>query len=172
MQKQYLEAGKIVGTQGVRGELRIEPWCDSAEFLKGFHTLYLDAEGRVPVQVLSARVRRRQLVVSLDGVDSVEKADAYRGRILYLNRADASIPEGSYFVDDLLGLSVYDIDTFVYYGTLTDVMRTGANDVYQVTSIDKKNYLIPAVEPVVRKIDFDKGKIFIRPIKGIFDHED
>jgi 16S rRNA processing protein RimM len=171
MQKQYLEAGRIIGTHGVHGELRIEPWCDSAEFLKKFHTLYLDAKGDVPVTVLSSHVQKNQLIAALDGVDTVEKADVYRGKVLYLNRADVKIPKGIYFVDDLIGLSVYDADTFVYYGTLTDVMQTGANDVYQITSIDKKNYLIPAVAPVVSRIDFEKEKMFIRPIKGIFDDE-
>jgi 16S rRNA processing protein RimM len=171
MLKQFLEAGKIVGTHGIHGELRVNPWCDSAEFLKRFHTLYLD-QGAVPLHVVSSRINKSQLLVKFEGVDTVEKADVYRGKILYLNRADAKIPAGRYFVADLVGLSVYDVDTFVYYGTITEVMRTGANDVYQITSPSKKNYLIPAVEPVIRQIDLDKEKILIRPIKGTFDDED
>lgn len=171
MLKQFLEAGKIVGTHGVRGELRVNPWCDSAEFLKRFHVLYL-GKGTVPLRVVSSRVNKSQLLVKLEGVDTVEKADIYRGKILYLNRADAKIPEGSYFMADLIGLGVYDADTFVYYGTVTEIMRTGANDVYQITSPSKKNYLIPAVEPVVREIDLEKEKMLIRPVKGTFDDED
>lgn len=171
MLKQFLEAGKIVGTHGVRGTLRVDPWCDSAEFLKRFHTLYF-GKGTVPLKVLSSRVHKSQLLIVLEGVDTVEKADTYRGKILYLNRADAHIPAGRYFMEDLIGLGVYDADTFVYYGTVTEIMRTGANDVYQVTSPGKKNYLIPAVAPVVREIDLEKGKMLIRPIKGIFEDED
>jgi 16S rRNA processing protein RimM len=71
-----------------------------------------------------------------------------------------------------MGLEVYDADTFVYYGVLTEVMRTGANDVYQITAPDKKDYLIPAVEEVIRDINLEKGKMLIRPVKGIFDDED
>lgn len=171
MLKQFLEAGKIVGTHGIHGELRVDPWCDSAEFLKRFQTLYL-GKGAVPLHIVSSRVNKRQLLVRLEGVDTVEKADVYRGKVLYLNREDAKIPEGRYFMEDLIGLGVYDVDTFVYYGTITEIMRTGANDVYQVTSLGKKNYLIPAVAPVVREIDLEKGKMLIRPVKGTFDDED
>ena len=172
MQKQYLEAGKIVGTQGVRGEVRIDPWCDSADFLRKFRLFYLDDEGKTSVKVLSSRVRKEQLVAALDGVDSVEKADVCRGRVIYLRRTDIPVPEGKYFIADLIGLNVYDADSFVYYGTLTEVLRTGANDVYQITSLDKKTYLVPAVAPMICGIDFEKEKMFIRPIKGIFDNED
>ncbi len=172
MQKQFLEAGKIVGTQGVHGELRIDPWCDSADFLKTFHTFYLDDEGKRPVKVLSSRVRKEQLVAAFECVDTIEQADLYRGKVIYLSRKDIRVPEGRYFIADLVGLGVYDADSFVFYGTLTEVMRTGANDVYQITSLDKKNYLIPAVAPFICGIDLEKGKMFIRPIKGIFDNED
>lgn len=171
MLKEFLEAGKIVGTHGVRGELRVDPWCDSAEFLTQFRTLYL-GHGSVPLKVLSSRVQKRQLLLQAEGIDTVEKADTYRGKTLYLKRADAKIPDGRYFVEDLIGLEVYDADSFVYYGSLTEVMRTGANDVYQITSLGKKNYLLPAVDSMVREIDLEKGKMLIRPIKGIFDDED
>ena len=171
MLKEFLEAGKIVGTHGVRGELRVDVWCDSAEFLRQFKTLYLD-KGKTPVLVVSARVFKKQLLLMLDGVDSVEKADILRGKVLSFRREDAKIPEGSYFMDDLIGLSVYDADTFLYYGTLTKIMRTGANDVYQITSLAKKNYLIPAVPSVVRSIDLEKGKMLVRPVKGTFEDED
>lgn len=171
MLKEFLEAGKIVGTHGVRGELRVNPWCDSAEFLKQFQTLYLD-RGGTPVSVVSARVFKKQLLLALQGVDSIEEADVLRGKTLYFKRGDAEIPEGRYFMDDLIGLNVYDADTFIYYGTLTEIMRTGANDVYQVTSLAKKNYLIPAVSSVIRAIDLEKGKMLVRPVKGTFEDED
>lgn len=171
MLKEFLEAGKIAGTHGVRGELRVNPWCDSAEFLRQFHTLYLNG-GTSPVSVVSARVFKKQLLLVLQGVDSVEKADVLRGKVLFFKREDAKIPEGRYFMDDLIGLNVYDADTFIYYGTLTEIMRTGANDVYQITSLAKKNYLIPAVSSVVRDIDLEKGKMLVRPVKGTFEDED
>jgi 16S rRNA processing protein RimM len=171
MFSQYLEAGKILGTHGIKGEIRVAPWCDSAEFLSQFKALYFD-KGKERVSVLSARVHKKQLLLMLEGVGSVEQADALRDRILYFNRDDVSLPEGSYFMADLLGMGVYDADSFIYYGTVSQIMRTGANDVYQITAQNHKNYLIPAVPSVVVDIDTEKSKMLIRPIEGIFEDED
>ena len=171
MLKQYLEAGKIVGTHGVKGELRVEPWCDSAGFLAQFHTLYWDC-GAVPVRVLSSRPHKSLLLVRIEGVNTVEQGDALRGRVLYLDRRDARLPEGRWFIQDMLGLSVRDADTGKCYGTLTDVLQTGANDVYQVTAPGGREYLIPSIPQVVVRRDPEHGIMLIRPMKGIFDDED
>lgn len=171
MFSQYLEAGKILGTHGVKGEMRVAPWCDSAEFLSQFKTLYFE-KGKKKVNVLSARVHKKQLLVMLEGVGSVEQADVLRDKILYFNRDDATLPEGRYFMEDLLGMGVYDADSFIYYGTISQIMRTGANDVYQVTAQNHKNYLIPAISSVISDINMEKNKMLIRPIEGIFENED
>ena len=171
MLDQYLEAGKIVGTHGVKGELRVDPWCDSADFLAGLKTLYWD-KGSQKLDVVSSRVHKTLLLLRLKGIDSVEQADTLRGKILYLNRADVKLEDGRYFMQDLIGMDVYDADSFVYYGKLTEIMRTGANDVYQVTSESKKDYLIPAIPNVIIDINITESKMLIRPLKGIFDDED
>jgi 16S rRNA processing protein RimM len=171
MLNQYLEAGKIVGTHGVRGEMRVEPWCDSAEFLAGMKTLYFD-EGAQKLDVAASRVHKSLLLLRLKGVDSVEQADLLRGKIVYLDRSDVQLEEGRYFIEDLIGMDVFDADNFIYYGKLSEVMRTGANDVYQITSESRKNYLIPAIPDVVTSVSLADGKMLIRPIRGIFDDED
>ena len=112
------------------------------------------------------------LLLKLEGVDTVEEADALRGRILYLNRADVKLPKDRYFVQDMLGLTVLDADTGRRYGLLTEVMPTGANDVYQVTGDDKVNYLVPAIPDVIVDVDIDGGIMKIRPMRGIFDDAD
>ena len=96
MRKQFLEAGRVVGTHGVKGELRVEPWCDSAAFLAKIHTLYWD-RGSEELQVVSSRVHKSLLLLKLEGVDTVEEADALRGRILYLNRDGCQIAKRSLF---------------------------------------------------------------------------
>lgn len=171
MLNQYLEAGKIVGTHGLKGELRVAPWCDSADFLAQLKTLYWD-KGEQKLEVVSARVHKTLLLVTLKGIDSVEQADALRGKIIYLNRSDVKLEQGRYFMQDLIGMDVYDADSFIYYGELTEIMHTGANDVYQITSESKKNYLIPAIPDVITDINITDGKMLIRPMKGIFDDED
>ena len=170
MLKQYLETGKIVGTHGVHGELRVEPWCDTPAFLCKFRTLYW--KNGESVRVLSARVHKNLVLLTLEGVDTVDKADVLRGRVLYLDRADTSLPKDVFFIQDLVGLAVSDADTGRLYGTLTDVFATGANDVYEITAPDGKTYLIPAIRDVVIETDLADGSMRIRPIRGIFDDED
>lgn len=170
MQKKYLEAGRVVGTHGVRGELRVDSWCDSPEFLSGFKKLYWD-EGRKPVEVLAARPHKTLVLMKLAGIDTATQADVLRGRILYIDRADARLPKDSYFIQDLLGLSAVDADTGVSYGKLTDVFKTGANDVYEITGDNGKQYLIPVIPDVIIETDLEAETLRIRPIRGIFDED-
>jgi len=168
--EQYLEIGKVVGTHGLKGELRVDPWCDSPQFFCKFKTLYL-AKGSNKLSVAS-RPHKALAIVKVKGVDTIEDAEKLRGKILYMDRNDAKLNEGEYFIQDLLGLRVIDIDNDTEYGTLTDVFKTGANDVYQVTDNKKKDYLIPVVDDVVKEVNIDEGKVLIKPLKGIFDDED
>jgi 16S rRNA processing protein RimM len=171
MLNQYLEAGKIVGTHGLKGELRVTPWCDSADFLAELKTLYWD-KGAQKLDVVSARVHKTLLLLQLKGIDTIEQADTLRGKIIYLDRSDAPLEEGRYYIQDLIETDVFDADSCIYYGKLTEVIHTGANDVYQITSESKKNYLIPAIPDVIIDIDITNSKMLIRPMKGIFDDED
>lgn len=171
MKNPFLEAGRVVGTHGVRGELRVEPWCDSARFLTGFSAFYWDG-GREKVRVVSSRPHKNLLLLKLEGVDTVEAGDALRGRVLYLAREDAKLPEGRYFVQDLMGLSAVDADTGRVYGKVTDVFPTGSNDVYQVTDEAGRDYLVPAIREVIVRVDVDGGVLELRPMRGIFDDAD
>lgn len=170
MIKEYLEIGKITGTHGIRGEMRVQPWCDSPEFMKKFKTLYLDKKGEKPVRV-SSRPNGNMVIMKMDGVETVEQASLYREKVLFMKRADAHLPEGRYFIQELIDCKVIDADDeAVCYGTLTDVSQTGANDVWHITN-EKGEYLIPAIPPVVIDTDVVSGIIKIRPLKGIFDDE-
>ena len=170
MKRQYLDSGRIVGTHGIKGEVRIEPWADSPAFLCAFRTLYLDDRGQTAIRVKS-RPHKHITLCKIEGVDTVEAAERLRGRIIYIDRDDVSLGEGVHFVQDLIGLEVRDADTGESYGTLTDVLRTGANDVYEITR-DGKKYLAPVIDEVVREIDIEAGVVRITPMKGIFDDAD
>lgn len=169
--KQFLEIGKIVGTHGVRGEMRVEPWADSPDFVCGFDRLYFD-KGAKEVEVLLARVHKRIVLMKLGGVDTMEAAAALRGKVLYMNRDDVELEDDAYFIQDLIGLTVEDADNGQTYGRLTEVSFTGANDVYHIQSENGKEYLIPAIPDVIIETDVEGGKMTIRPLKGIFDDED
>lgn len=173
MRHAFLEVGKIVSTHGIRGEVRVDPWCDGPAFLRQFKTLYYDKNGARPVAVKACRPHGNIAILKLEGVDTVEAAAALRNKVLFMARADAKLPDNHYFIQDLIGCRVCDADApDKQYGVLTDVSTTGANDVWHVTDDSGKEYLLPAIPPVVIDADIDNERITIRPLKGIFDDAD
>ena len=103
MKERFIEAGEIVNTHGVRGEIKILPWTDSAEFLAAFRTLYIDGK---PVRVRSSRVHKGTVLAALEGVEDVNAAMRLKGRRVFIDRADAKLPEGGYFIQDIIGAEV------------------------------------------------------------------
>lgn len=170
MKHQFLEAGKIVRTHGVRGELVMECWADSPEFLLAAKRFYFD-KGSRDAGLVSARVHKGRLLLKLQGVDTVEQGDALRGKVLYIDRKDVPLEEGQVFLQDLIGLKAVDGNTGREYGELKEVLPTGANDVYRIVDGDGKEYLFPAVPHMIKKIDLEEGVIQLLPIPGIFDDE-
>lgn len=171
MLKKYLETGKIVGTHGVKGMVRVQPWCDSADFLKQFKKIYTDKNGENALTVTSCQPHGNVVLMAIKGVDSIEKAEMLRNKVIYISRKDAKLPEGRYFIDDLIDCTVYDADDNRVLGTLGEVSSTGANDVWHIVR-DGKEYLVPAIDEVIVSVDTENAKVVIRPIKGIFDDED
>lgn len=169
MKERYIETGKIVGTHGIRGEVRVQPWCDSPEFLTPFKTLYTDKNGTA-LKISSSRAHKNIVLMKIKGVDTIEAAETLRGKVLYLDRKDAALPEGVFFQCDLFGCEVFDADTDEKLGIITDVSQTGANDVWHIER-EGKEYLIPSIPDVVINVDIDNCKVVIRPLKGIFDDE-
>ena len=170
MKKQFLESGKIVGTHGIKGEVRIDPWCDSPEFLCAFKKLYLDDKGDTFLEV-SSRPHKNIVLSKIRGVDTIEQAERLRGKVVYIDRSDISLGEGVNFVQDLIGLDVIDSESGISYGKISDVLRTGANDVYEITAADGAKYLAPVIDEVIISKNIDEGFVLIRPMKGIFDDE-
>ena len=171
MLKQYLEIGQIVSTHGIKGEVRVNPWCDTPEFMKKFKTLYFDANGNKAVNITACRPHGNVVILKLDGIDTVEEAQKLRNKTLYMNRADAKLGKGDWFIQDLIGCTVYDADdNEKTYGKLTDVAETGANDIWFIEN-NGKEYIIPAIKDVVINVNVENESVFIRPLKGIFDEE-
>ena len=164
--KQYLEIGKIVSIHGVRGECNVQPWCDTPQYLCSFKKLY-SRQGDICYAVERARPKGNMVILKINGVDTAEAAQALRNTVLYMNRDDAKLPEGTYFIADLLGLEAVTEQGEVM-GRITDVLETGANDVYEITQGDKK-YYIPAIPSVVLKTDIDAGRMTIYPMEGLFE---
>ncbi len=171
MKKQFLETGKITGTHGIRGMVRIQPWCDSFDFLCGFKRFYLDNNGEKYLEAVKISPNGNVAIAKFKNVDSIEEAEKYRNKIIYINRDDVKLADGIDFIQDIIDCEVYDVDTDKILGIVSDVSSTGANDVWHITN-GGKEYLIPAIDEVIIKTDVDNGKVFIRPLKGIFEDED
>lgn len=169
MKKQFLETGIIVTTHGIKGEFKINPWCDTPDFITDFKTLYLD-EGKTELVIEKSRVHKNTVLVKAKGIDTPEDAVKLRNKTVYINRDDANIDEDAYFIQDLIGLQVIDVDNGKLYGTLCDVTQTGANDVYHLDA-NGKLLLVPAIEQVVIEINLEQNKMLIRPLEGLFDDE-
>ncbi|MGN1114193.1 MAG: ribosome maturation factor RimM [Oscillospiraceae bacterium] len=165
--KNLLEIGKIVTVFGIKGEVKVQPWCDSPEFLCGFDKLYYKSGTEVNIE--RSRVAKNMVVMKIEGIDSIEQAQTIRNRVLYMNREDVELEKGCYFVQDLVGLKVIDTQSQKEYGTITEVFETGANDVYTIKSCDEKLYYIPAIPDVIDKVDLDQGKMYITPLEGLFE---
>lgn len=171
MLKQFLETGQIVSTHGIKGEVRFNPWCDSPEFMKRFRTLYFDKNGEKAVKVTACRPHGNIVILKLEGIDTVEQAQKLRGKTLYMNRKDAKLQKGDWFIQDLIGCTVYDADNNAkIYGKLTQVAQTGANDIWYIEN-NGKEYIIPAIKDVVIDVDVENESVYIRPLRGIFDDE-
>lgn len=172
MLKPYLAVGQIVSTHAVKGEVRFNPWCDSPEFLKKFKTLYFDENGKESISVKTARPHGNVVILALDGIDTVEKAQSLRNKVLYIKREDAHLPENNWFIEDLIGCEVRQHGTQRVYGVITDVTNYPANDVWTVESADGTKTLVPAVKSVVIKTDVEAGVVEINAIKGLFSEQE
>lgn len=161
MKQQFLEAGQIVNTHGVRGEVRIVPWADDAAFLRKFKTFYIDDK---PVRVKSSRVHKEMLIAALEGIDDINAAMPLKNKVIKINRDDAHLPKGSFFIQDILGAEVKDEEGKLI-GKLTDVMDLPRGQVYEVKG--ETDHLIPAVPEFVLNVDADAGEIIVRLIEGM-----
>lgn len=170
MKKRFLEAAKITKPVGLRGEMRAQLYCDSPELLTDFD-LYLGKEHK-PVTVTGATGLKNDMCkLKIEGVNTVEEAQLLTGKMLYLDREDAQLPEDTWFIADLIGLPVYDADNGQLYGRIDEILQNGPTDVYSIKTEDGKQLLFPAIPQVLIDVDVDGEKIIIRPLEGLFDEE-
>lgn len=165
--KEFLETGKIVNIHGLRGDVKIMPWSDDAEFLCEFDVLYCGKDKQA-FEVEHARVHKNTVLAKFKGIDTPEAANKLRNSIIYIDRDDIELEEGTYFIADLIGLTVKNADTGEEYGTVKDVFQTGANDVYEVVKDGKACY-VPAIPDVIIDTDIENKALSIRPLEGLFD---
>lgn len=159
--KQFLEAGKIVNTHGVKGEVKIQPWADSADFLRRFEKIYIESK---PYRVLKSREQKGMFYAQLEGVEDVNTAMTLKNRVIFIDRDDACLEEGAYFIQDIIGASVVTEDG-TELGKLAEVLDMPASSIYVVKG--EREIMIPAVPEFVLKVDVPAGVITVRLIEGM-----
>ena len=159
--KEYVEAGRIVNTHGVTGEVKIEVWLDSPEYFRTFKRLFLNGEEK---KILSARPHKQFVIARLEGVDDLNAAMALKGKTVEVLRADAHLKDGEFFVQDILGFTVVDEDGHTV-GKLVDAFETPASMLYVVRG--ESEHLIPAVREFIVGINAEKEEIRVHLIEGM-----
>ncbi len=162
MNSSLLEAGRITAPHGIRGEVRIEPWADSPDFLRRFKTFYIDGAA---VRVLAARVHKSAVIAQFEGAERLEDAEAFRGKKVYIDRNDAALPEGRHFIADLIGLEAVDDNTGERLGVIKDILPLTPNNIYVIGGA--REILVPAVDEFVKKIDIGAGCVRFNLIEGM-----
>ena len=165
MLQQYLEVGKVTNVHGIMGEVRVQPWADSPEFLCKFKTLYVD-KTHWPIEVERARVHKNMVIIKFRGVTDVPSALAMRNAILYIDRKDANLPEGSFFLADIYGLEVRDAQSGAVLGKIADVLTLPANNVYVVRG-GERELMIPAVPQFIAETNIEGGYIRVNMMEGL-----
>ena len=162
MKLQFIKAGEIVTTHGVRGEVKVLPWIDSPEDLCEFDRCRIDGK---EYEMESCRVQKTCNLVKLSGIDTMEAAQAMRGKVLELYRED--IDDEVIFADELLGIEVFSQDGKI--GSVVDVLDYPGNKVYVVRG--EYEYMIPAVKAFVLSTDLDKNEMRVNLIEGMRSDE-
>lgn len=161
-----LEIGQIVNTHGLRGEVKVMPWCDDPAVFDELAYVCIDKK---EFDIERSRMQKNMVILKLKGIDDIDAAETFRNRVLTVPREElGELPEGTYYICDLLGCEVFTVDGTLL-GKIDDIIKTGSNDVYSVRSGDSKQILIPVIDEVMRGVDIENKKITVEPLKGLID---
>ena len=163
MDNNFLEIGKIVNTHALRGAVKMVVWADSTEVIGDIKNLY-DKNNNC-YEIKSVSYQKQNAIVKLSGIDSIEQAEKLKGKIMYVSRDEFNLPDGVYFIADLIGLSVYENDTLL--GKIDDVFPAGGCDVYSIKG--DKEILFPALKENILNIDFENKIMKVKIPEGLLD---
>ena len=162
MKLQFLDAGQIVTTHGVRGEMKVLPWADGPDFLLEFDRVRIEGKDYL---VESCRVQKSCNLLKLEGIDTMEAAQAMHGKTLQIYREDTD-PD-IIFAAELIGMDVFHDDAQI--GRITEVLDYPGNKVYVVKG--EKNYMIPAVKAFILSTDMEANRMQVKLIEGMATNE-
>lgn len=164
--KEFLTIGQIINTHGIKGELKVHPLTDDIKRFKKLKTVFIESEERT---ISWCKLQVDKVILKIEGIESIDDAMKYKMKYLRVKREDAAkLPEGRYFVVDIIGCKVID-ENGVDLGAVSEVIFTGSNDVYWVKG--KKDLLVPVLQNIVKNIDIEKKEIIISPPE-VWNYED
>jgi len=168
--KNYLKAGTITQPFGIKGDTKVYPHTDDPAIFKKIKKVFMEKNGTYEeYEVESARMALPLVILKFKGIDTPEEIRTFRQRDIYILREDASpLEEGEYYFADIIGMDVTD-DTGVYRGKITDILQTGANDVYEITAEDGTTFLLPAIKDCIINVDVAENKMLIHILEGLLD---
>ena len=165
---EYFEIGQIANTHGLKGELKVRPYTETAKRFESLTSILIDFDGNLKeYKIESVRYQKDIVLLKLKGVDIVEDAEKLKGFSIKIPREDAKkLEENEFFIADLIGLEVYQ-DEFI--GIVDDVFEAGGSDVYVIKRKGKKDLLLPAIGSVIKKIDIEGRRIDVEIPRGLDD---
>ena len=168
--EELLQVGVITSTHGVRGEVKVFPTTDDPERFKTLKHVLLDTgREKKPLEIQGVKFFKQFVILKFKGIDNINDIERYKRCPLLVERKDAvALEEDEYFIADLIGLRVI-TDEDKVLGKLTDVLETGANDVYQVTDENGKEILLPAIKDCILSVDLEKGEMKVHILEGLLD---
>lgn len=165
---EYIEIGQIVNTNGLKGVVKVNPFTDDISKFEDLKYVYIQLKNELKkIKIEQVRYNKNQVLLKLEGIDSIEEAEKYRNFYLKTEKeSQEDLGEDTYYIVDLIGIDVYS-DKNEYLGKIEDVFPTGSNDVYVVKDNLGKQILIPAIADVVKKVDLKNKKMIINLIPGL-----
>jgi len=160
--------GKVVSTQGNKGEVNVLPLTDSIDRFKNLDNVFLRSKkSQTILNVEKIRKRKDTVILKLKDIENIEEAKMIVGSFLEVERKNAvKLPKETYFIFEIIGLEVYD-ENNIFLGKVENVISTGSNDVYVVKSKDKEELFIPAIREVVKNVNLEKKRITIKMVDGL-----
>ena len=164
------QVGANTQTHGIRGEVKVFPMTDDVSRFKNMKELILDTgKEQIVLEVTSARPQKNLVILKFKGIDNINDVEKYRKKSLYVTRENAvKLKKDEYFIADLIGMKV-STDEGEELGTLSDVMQTGANDVYVISMTDGEEVLVPAIRDCIRDVDVEQGQMCVHLLPGLLD---
>lgn len=168
--EQFLRVGAITSTHGIRGEVKVFPTTDDANRFKKLKQAYIDTgKEMLPVTIEQVKFFKNMVIVKFKEMDSINDCEPYKGKDLLVSREHAvELAPDENFIVDLIGLSVV-TDEGQEFGTVKDILKTGANDVYVIDGKDGKEYLFPSIKECILDVNLEEGRVTVHIMDGLLD---